>query len=118
MTQINDLTKEITAALSTYTLEVTEQLEGMKKKVTRDGVRRLRTNSPKDSGRYAAGWTTTEEDGALIVYNKNKPQLTHLLEYGHARRGGGRVNGKRHIEPVEIEMVEAFEKGVEKVIQS
>jgi len=117
MASIDNLADEIAKSLTLYTAEVTEELEKVKKKVTRDGVKRLREGSPKDSGRYAAGWTMTQQDGALIIHNKNKPQLTHLLEYGHAKRTGGRVAGKRHIEPVEAKIVEEFENAVEKVVR-
>lgn len=115
--RIDDLSNEISKALNTYTTEVTEGLEEVKKKVTREGVRTLREKSPVDTGRYAKGWAATEQDGAVIVHNRYKPQLTHLLEFGHAKRGGGRQKGEPHIEPVETQMINALEKGVEKVIR-
>lgn len=50
---------------------------------------RLRRESPRDTGEYAAGWTSTTEFRpwqVQVVRNEAKPTLTHLLEYG--RKGG------------------------------
>lgn len=53
---------------------------------------------------YANGWRGKVTDArtgvSLVVYNANKPTLTHLLENGHAKVNGGAVNGTPHIEPV------------------
>lgn len=76
----------------------------------REAAKKLRATSPKgrktkESGRYAKGWAYKRQDGGYIVYNKTTWQLTHLLENGHriVNRFGefGRVNGRKHIEPVE-----------------
>lgn len=115
--QISQLTREITKALEEYTTEVEEGLEKAKKKIVRDGVRQLKADSPKDSGVYASGWRSTQQDGAQVVHNATKPQLTHLLEKGHAKRGGGRVGGEVHIKPVEQKMIQDFESEVERVIR-
>ena len=48
----------------------------------------------------------------VIVYNKNEPHLTHLLERGHAKRNGGRVAAKVHIEPAAAKAADNFEKTV------
>lgn len=75
-------------------------------KVSRETASKLRSSSPKRTGRYASGWTVKKEgkDGA-VVYNSTKPRLTHLLENGHVVRNArgtyGRVSGRSHIKPAE-----------------
>ena len=76
----------------------------------------LRSNSPKKSGDYAKGWAykvTSPAEGSYhgTVYNSTKYQLTHLLEKGHAKRGGGRVAGIPHIEPAFEDACETMEEG-------
>ena len=64
----------------------------------------LRTNSPKLSGEYAAGWVF-EKEGGRVVRNrsisrktqKSKAGLGHLLEYGHLAKNGKVVGKRPHI---------------------
>ena len=75
----------------------------------------LREQSPKRTGAYARSWTSkTEGKGSSIqatmatVYNKNHYQLTHLLEFGHANKNGGRTPAHPHIKKVEEQVIEEF----------
>lgn len=70
--------------------------EGMKKAVRKAGntvKKEIGANAPKDTGAYAKSWAvknTKETANALevTVYSRNKYQLAHLLEHGHAKRNG------------------------------
>lgn len=56
--------------------------------------------TPANTGKYAEGWGTTtvrdEDDWCeIVVHNKKRWQLTHLLEKGHAKFLWGRPTGER-----------------------
>lgn len=113
----DDIAKEISNALSTYTREVTEELEQEKKSVAKNAAKKLKTSSPELTGDYAKGWTAKKVGSDYVVHNKTDHQLTHLLEYGHAKRGGGRVRAYPHIRKVEQEAIREYQNNVEKVIR-
>ena len=52
----------------------------------------------------------------MTIYNRKKPHLTHLLEYGHLKKGGTRVNGIPHIEPVQEKLNRDFAADCEEII--
>jgi hypothetical protein len=123
---IDQIAGEIAKELSKYGREVIEKVNLSSEKVGKAAVKQLKRTSPRRpppiGGGYAKGWTlaTEKEFGQpyrRIVHNKSKPHLTHLLEHGHAKVGGGRVEGKPHIRPVEEMVIQEFVKEVEEAIQ-
>ena len=100
---MDQLGAEIEKCLSEYTEEVEHALEETKKDLAKTAVKQLKATSPRRTGQYAASWTKKKRGRAIIVHNK-RYQLTHLLEKGHAKRGGGRVAARVHIAPVEKEV--------------
>lgn len=103
---LRELEAEIVRVLADYVGDIREDVKNEVKSVAKDMVKELRQTSPKDTGEYAKGWTqkTEFEDDETIrirVYNNKKPHLTHLLENGHAKTNGGRVDGIPHIRPAE-----------------
>ncbi|WP_025148466.1 HK97 gp10 family phage protein [Bacillus sp. H1a] len=117
MASINDLASEITRELQRYSNLVEEDLEAAKEEVANDLVDELKQKSPKNTGKYSKGWRKKKEDNAIIVHNALKPQLTHLLEKGHAKANGGRVPAKVHIAPAEEKAINEFVERVERAIQ-
>ena len=97
------------------------------KEATRDTVRKvaktcrqeIRAASPRRTGRYANGWRLKETaalngDLTETVYNAAAPGLTHLLENGHAKVDGGRVEGHAHIAPAERQAEANLLEGLER----
>lgn len=117
LTNSQNLSEEIAKALSVYTNEVEESLEKAKIKVARDAAKTLKKSSPEKTGNYASGWAVKQVGTARVVHNKTDWQLTHLLENGHAKKGGGRVAAKVHIKPVEEKAINDFEKSFKEAIE-
>lgn len=119
---IDQLANEIAKGLQEYSSDVIDGIDEASEKISKNAVKKLKQDSPKNTKKYSKGWAVkTEkkygETNSHIIYNKNKPGLTHLLEYGHAKRGGGRVEGKSHIGPVEEQVINEFTAEVEKVVK-
>ena len=115
---IDSIAIEITNTIREYTEDVSKAIEEENKKITNEAVKELKNTSPKKTGQYAKSWTKKKQMNGYVIYNKKKPGLTHLLEHGHAKRGGGRVSGKPHIRPVEEKAIKKLEDSVIKIIKN
>lgn len=115
---ISQLSSSIVDAIKEYTEEVEEGLEEAKEKVAKDTVQTLKSTSPKKSGAYAKSWRVKKVGKAQVVHVAAPHyRVSHLLEKGFAKRGGGRVAGKPHIGPAEEQAIKQFEDEVERVIR-
>jgi len=120
---IDQLAGEIAEVLSEYSQEVVEKVNISSEKVGKETVKMLKATSPKKTGKYAKSWAmkTEPEVGQphkRIIHAKAPHyRLTHLLEHGHAKVGGGRVPGKPHIRPAEEEVIREFTAAVEEAIK-
>lgn len=118
-TTVDTLAADVTKLLQDYEVDVTKMTREEVRKVAQKGVQALRSNSGVfgGTGKYSSGWTSKVETNRFTstatLYNSKVPGLPHLLEHGHAKRGGGRVAGRVHIAPVEKELETIFTKGLE-----
>lgn len=99
---MKDLEQSMAIILNDWMDEFTTDTERTMQKVALETVTLLQKTSPKDTGEYANGWTAKKSKGGIVtVYNDEKPMLTHLLEFGHAKVNGGRVRAYPHIAKAE-----------------
>lgn len=117
MARIDRFQTQIADILEEFGTEVGDALGEVIEQVAKESKKDLAAASPKSSGKrsgaYAKGWRT-EDTGTRLgpgqtIYN-TKPGLPHLLEFGHAKRGGGRVAGIPHIQAINDKIPEMIEK--------
>lgn len=121
MIKIDELSNEIARTIQEYSEDVEQAVQKVLDKDSTELVNKLKATSPKKTGEYAKGWTKKKStlDGRVTytVYNKDRYQLTHLLEFGHAKRNGGRVPGQPHIGPVRDEIEEQIVRDIEAAVR-
>lgn len=99
--------------------------DGVKQAVKNAGTtvrKEIQQKAPRKTGAYAKSWAVknTKENARSLevtVYSRNRYYLAHLLEFGHAKRGGGRVSGKAHIAPAEEAGIEQLEAEIERCLR-
>lgn len=119
----NDITAAIQQELAIYSKEITQKVKKRSKKVANKAKKNIAKDSPKDTGAYADDWENHKEfenvNGVRYrIRNKKHYQLTHLLENGHAKRNGGRVEGIPHIRPNEEIAILELTEGIKEDIKN
>ena len=95
------------------------------KKAIRDAGKTVKEDingsAPVRTGKYAKSWASkvTAENSVSLevtVYSPSRYMIAHLLENGHAKRGGGRVRAIPHIKPAEDHGMEQLESDLTKAL--
>lgn len=109
---IEQLRAEVDDILREYSDDLEAKTEKLSVQYAKIAKSELQSSSPKKTGHYAKGWaykkTNTKKKKSTTVHNKTDYQLTHLLEFGHALRNGGRAKAMPHIAAVEEEVCNDF----------
>lgn len=103
MVNINDLANEITSAVREYTEDVSTSIAKKVDEVAKEVLKETKQMAPKRTGEYARTFKITKEDtlGSTkrIIWNRKHYRRVHLLEFGHAKVNGGRVQAFPHLRP-------------------
>jgi hypothetical protein len=118
---IDEMADAITKGLTEYSNLTADTMKACVKDAGNMVKKEIAANAPTKSGKYKKSWTATKqrETGTsieIIVHSKNRYQIAHLLEKGHAKRNGGRVQAIPHIAPAEEkgkkQLMEDIERGL------
>ena len=114
---IDEMAKAIVEHLEDYQNLASDELKKAVKRAGQTVKDEIKANAPRKTGRYAESWVVNKisETGTsieLVVHSPKRYMLAHLLENGHAKRGGGRVEGKPHIKPAEEKGIKQLEDDI------
>ena len=120
--QIDQLAKEVMDGLEEYAQLATDVLKKEIQKAGKTAKTQIEQTAPRKTGKYAKSWAvkkTAETSNSLkvTVHSKTRYALAHLLENGHAKRGGGRVRAIPHIGPAEETGIRELEERIERALK-
>ena len=113
---IDEMSDAIMDGLEKYKDLAADDLKDAVKETAKTVRKEIQANAPVDTGKYKKSWSVKNmhedaESVDLVVHSRNRYQIAHLLEHGHAKRGGGRVAARPHIAAAE-------EKGEEQLVET
>ena len=123
---IADLNDSIIKVLSEYKENIDEDVKETANKIAKEAKEDLINDSPRSrkerSQKYYKGWAIKKKINkngkyVLAIWNKTNYRLTHLLEFGHNVKNGGKVKAVPHIRKVEEKMSKEFEEELKKKIR-
>ena len=118
---IDELAGEITLAIQRYTEDVSKSIEKKIDTIASDIVAELKLPLQKTlASMQKAGRAKNKPvmECINVLFSKNKPSLVHLLEFGHAKVNGGRVEGKSHVRPAAERHIGRFEKRIKEIVKN
>lgn len=116
---INEFRSAVNEILEEYGAAAKEAVEAGCSETAKDASKKLQSAGKFKGGKeYRKGWTSKVEQTRLgavaVVYNKTKPGLSHLLEFGHALRDGGRSTAFNFIAPIDAELGDELIENIER----
>lgn len=122
MASVDDLADLVMDGLREYSELADTAMKKAVRKTAASVKKEISENAPKRTGRYAKSWTAkkTKENShslEMTVHSKDRYQIAHLLEKGHAKRNGGRVAAIPHIAPAEENGADLLESLIRKELK-
>ena len=121
--KIDQLAAAVMQELDNYADTTTEGVKAAVKKAGDTVKKEISAGAPARTGKYAKSWSkkTTKESSQTLeitVYSPSRYMLAHLLEHGHAKRGGGRVAARPHIAAAEQDGIEQLEEEIGRMLRN
>lgn len=116
---VDQMADVIMDGLLEYAELATDVMKDCVKKAGNTVKKETQAGAPVRTGKYKKSWAVkrqreTSNTLEVVVHSRNRYQLTHLLEKGHAKRGGGRVKAIPHIAPAEQKGIRELEEGIKR----
>lgn len=116
---VDQMADVIMDGLLEYAELATDVMKDCVKKAGNTVKKETQANAPVKTGKYKKSWAVkrqreTSNTLEVVVHSRNRYQLTHLLEKGHVKRGGGRVRAIPHIVPSEEKGIRELEEGIKR----
>lgn len=120
---IDGMADAIMKELNNYADAAGADVKSAMQKAAKTVKSEIQAGAPVKSGAYKKSWSTknTAESShrlEITVYSRNRYQIAHLLEHGHAKRGGGRVSARPHIAAAEALGIEQLEQEIERCLRN
>lgn len=118
---VDELASAINEGLQEYATLAAAGVKSAVRKSAKTVKEQIEACAPTRTGHYKSSWVATKQEESsqslqMVVHSKDRYQLAHLLENGHAKRGGGRVAGRPHIAPAEQEGVDLLQSLIKKAL--
>ena len=119
---VDKLANAVMEQLDEYNELATDEMKKAVKDAGKTVKNEINASAPVRTGKYAKSWTSrvtaeSSTDIEVTVYSPSRYMLAHLLENGHAKRGGGRVRAIPHILPAQEIGEEQLEADIERALK-
>lgn len=119
---VDELASAINEGLQEYATLAAAGVKSAVRKSAKTVKEQIEAGAPTRTGHYKSSWVATKQEESsqslqMVVHSKDRYQLAHLLENGHAKRGGGWVAGRPHIAPAEQMGEELLQSLIEKALK-
>ena len=119
---ITELQKAVLEELKNYRDIAVEEMNKAVKDAAKTVISEIEKTAPRNTGTYAKSWKskTTQQTALGIqetVHSPSRYRIAHLLEHGHAKRGGGRVEARPHIAQAEEIGEKQLEEDLRKALE-
>lgn len=116
---IDKMADAIMEGMTQYSNLATDTMKICVKKAGNSIKKDIEATAPERTGKYRKSWKVQKQKETstsleVTIHSKNRYQLAHLLEKGHAKRNGGRVSAIPHIAPAEEKGIRELMEGIER----